>query len=291
MGRYLAIFLLLVGTAEASNIHPTPVPTSTPQVFPTAVPTATVVPTATPVNTPVPTATVVPTATPVNTPVPTATAVPAVPTATPYLAYDTNQDEGTPTTAWRIWNCIGDLIACASDAGNSRTNITITNPTPLPTATPIPPVATATPAPTATPIPAVATPTPNNGATLTGGCTGVVANGSTNYCPVGYSAGAQGASSAQTLSIVAPCAGTARNFYLFTSVAPGAAKTYDYFVYKNNSATALTCQVAGAAATTCSDLTHSFTFSAGDTIGPVSTVPGGTPTQSQPKYGFQISCP
>ena len=60
MGRLVATAatLLLVGIAEASNIHPTPVPTATP------------IPTATPVNTPVPTATVVPTATPQPTATP-----------------------------------------------------------------------------------------------------------------------------------------------------------------------------------------------------------------------------
>jgi hypothetical protein len=96
------------------------------------------------------TATPAPTVTPQTFPTPINTAT-ALPTATPYTAYDTNQDEGTPTTAWRIWNCIGDLIACTTDVVNSRTNLTITNPTPLPTPTLVP---------TATPIPAVATPTP-----------------------------------------------------------------------------------------------------------------------------------
>lgn len=60
----------------------------------------------------------------------------SLPTPTPYLAYDTIQDEGSAETQRRILNCVGDLISCSDDAGNSRTNVTITNPTPQPTATP-----------------------------------------------------------------------------------------------------------------------------------------------------------
>ena len=47
-------------------------------------------------------------------------------------------DEATPLPTRSAFNCVGDLLTCADDAGNSRTNITITNPTPVPTATPQP---------------------------------------------------------------------------------------------------------------------------------------------------------
>lgn len=51
-------------------------------------------------------------------------------------------DEATPLPTRAAFNCVGSLIACSDDSGNSRTNITITAPTALPTATPQP---TATP--------------------------------------------------------------------------------------------------------------------------------------------------
>ncbi len=47
-------------------------------------------------------------------------------------------DEATPLPTRSAFNCVGPLITCSDDAGNSRTNITITNPTPVPTATPQP---------------------------------------------------------------------------------------------------------------------------------------------------------
>lgn len=89
-----------------------------------------------------------------------------LPTATPGASggYALIQDEGTPLPVETKFNCIGDLIACADDAGSTRTNVNITNPTAVPTATP---AFTATPAPTATPPPftggnVVATPLTTN---------------------------------------------------------------------------------------------------------------------------------
>lgn len=52
-------------------------------------------------------------------------------------------DEATPLPTRSAFNCVGPLLTCSDDAGNARTNITLTNPTP---------VATATPQPTATPL-------------------------------------------------------------------------------------------------------------------------------------------
>ena len=143
MGRSLAIFLLLIGTAEASNIHPTPVPTATP---------AAAAATATPQ----------PTATPVNTPVPTATAVPVVPTATP-LQFGTNgvipifgatefgsyAGSACPTPGVATTLSTAGALGCATPVPTATVVPTPTpGNTPVPTATVVP---TATPAPTATP--------------------------------------------------------------------------------------------------------------------------------------------
>jgi hypothetical protein len=267
----------------------TPAPTPTPQAIPTAAPTWTAAPTVTPQ----------PTATPVVFPTPAPTAT-AVATPTPYLAYDTVQDEGTPTTQWRILNCIGDLIACATDVVNSRTNLTVTNPTPLPTATvvptatPIPPVATATPAPTATLVP-TATPAPTatpsaRTLVLWGASTGTLNTASTNYLQFG-TGGLNGAVVFQG-SFVVPDAGTVKNLYCVLSAAPnGAGKSYTMTVLKNGSATgAPNCQVANAA-TTCNDTSTTLSVAAGDTLGPIQCVPANTPTASQVKCGFEITTP
>ncbi len=59
---------------------------------------------------------------------------------------------------------------------------------------------------------------------------------------------------------VMPFAGTLSNFY----VRIGAAEPYTFTVFKNDVATAITC--ATGAADSCSDLSNTVVFAAGDTI-------------------------
>lgn len=78
------------------------------------------------------------------TPVPTAT--PGSGSGSSLVPYDESTPVATPAAG--AYDCKGSLIACTDDGATHRTDITITNPTAVPTATVVP---TATPQPTATP--------------------------------------------------------------------------------------------------------------------------------------------
>ncbi len=163
----------------------------------------------------------------------------------------------------------------------------------VPTTTPVPVVPTTTPVPvvpTATPVAVLPTPTPNKGAAIFGGCSDQVADNATRYCTAGTTTWKAESAIIQMASVVMPYAGTARNLQVFTSLSPGAAKSYAFTILKNGSPTVLTCTVSGAA-TACADNVHSFTFLAGDVVGPMASVPTGTPTKVQPKFSFQVTSP
>jgi hypothetical protein len=71
---------------------------------------------------------------------------------------------------------------------------------------------------------------------------------------------------------------TLSNFKVFTGAAGTVGKTWQFTVMKNNapiSPNSVTCTIA--AATTCSDTTHTASFTAGDTID-IKVVATGTPT-------------
>jgi hypothetical protein len=105
------------------------------------------------------------------------------------------------------------------------------------------------------------------------------------YLPTGAVATTTVAHASTTM----PTDGTIANFYVALSAAPGTAasgKAYDVTVYKNGSATGVTCQVLNTA-TTCSDVTHTAAYVAGDSIA-VETVPTGTPTARVVKWGMRF---
>ena len=60
--------------------------------------------------------------------------------------------------------------------------------------------------------------------------------------------------------------GTISSLFVEINNAPGAATSWDFTFRLNDVDTALTCQIAGAAATSCSDTTNSFTDEVGDII-------------------------
>jgi hypothetical protein len=93
-------------------------------------------------------------------------------------------------------------------------------------------------------------------------CTGVVGSNQTEYL---NGAACSGATSA-TARYVAPQVGTIANLRVYSSANVVGGSSLDVLtVYKNGSATALTCTIAASAAT-CSDVTHSVSVAAGDVL-------------------------
>lgn len=86
---------------------------------------------------------------------------------------------------------------------------------------------------------------------------------------------------------VVPAAGKIKKLYVSISAAPGAAKTRTFTYYLNGSATGVTCDISGAAATTCEDSANSFDVVAGDTIG-LAQIPSGTPAAARATWAAQF---
>ena len=95
-------------------------------------------------------------------------------------------------------------------------------------------------------------------------CTGALGSSQTNYANFAACSGA----TAATARLVVTGNGTLANFYVSASAAVSGGSGVDVAtVYKNGSATTITCTFAtGGAATTCSDTTHSVAVVAGDVI-------------------------
>ena len=109
---------------------------------------------------------------------------------------------------------------------------------------------------------------------LTGGTTTSIL--ATRYVGFGY--GLLGTTDA-AVSAYLPAAGTAGTFYAAVTTAPGSGTNWILTLMKNGAATTITCTIA-AATLQCSDLTHSVSFAAGDTISVRVTstgLPTGTP--------------
>jgi hypothetical protein len=101
------------------------------------------------------------------------------------------------------------------------------------------------------------------GSTVSGFCTGTAGSAETEYLNGAACSGA----TTLLMRVIMTSPGTLANLRVFSSAAFTGGTNKDVItVYKNGSATALTC-TAAAAATTCSDLTHSVVVAAGDAIG------------------------
>jgi hypothetical protein len=160
----------------------------------------------------------------------------------------------------------GDLLGweiCPSTVGNTLT---------CPNAT-----GSAVPSAQTTPIQisAVFTSTQGQESFITGGA--ISSNAATNA--VNYSGfGAQGLWNAteNLYSSVMPTGGTIDHLYVTMTAAAGSSASYDYTVFLNGVASALTCTATNPA-TTCTDLTHSVALVAGDTIS-IAACPSNTAT-------------
>ena len=133
----------------------------------------------------------------------------------------------------------------------------------------------------------------DNGGTLATDCTGTGTGGggsggtgiitysgpslslaATQYFPAG--GGASASTTETNVDVEAPSAVTIGPFYVQLAAALGIGNTTVYTWRKNAMDTAVTCTITGASATTCNDVTHTFTVIQGDLID-VKAVTTGTP--------------
>ena len=108
---------------------------------------------------------------------------------------------------------------------------------------------------------------PESNVSIIGGGTALgerLNNSGNSWVPM-QTAGTEFASEAPEQQVM-PVAGEVSNLYIRLHIAPGAGKKFIFVVRKNGSDGAITCEVAGAVDTTCSDLTNTVTFAVGDLI-------------------------
>src|SRR5690348_303 len=91
---------------------------------------------------------------------------------------------------------------------------------------------------------------------------------------------------AATAAYIAPAAGKASQLHVRISAAEGAAATLAFTLTDGATQEAVTCTVPNSG-TTCSDLTHSFSFAAGDSL-TWQTVQTGTGTSARIYISFEI---
>lgn len=119
--------------------------------------------------------------------------------------------------------------------------------------------------------------TANESVFLCGSRGGNLSTTTTQYTGIGGQQGLN-ATEARRRNVI-PTGGTIKNLYVKLSTAPGAGTSRTFTLYKNGSATALTCTVSDAA-TTANDTTHSVSVAAGDEVSLESTLTG-TPAASR----------
>jgi hypothetical protein len=87
--------------------------------------------------------------------------------------------------------------------------------------------------------------------------------GTTFLAPVG---GALASTTEANVTANAPAAAAISNMYVSLSAAPGTGNTVAFTFRDAGSSTTLTCTISGATATSCNDVTHSFTPVVGDAL-------------------------
>lgn len=110
-----------------------------------------------------------------------------------------------------------------------------------------------------------------NGVSRVLGFAGTVARNTTNYFSTGTSN-----STESSVQIDYPTAEVMSNFSIHVGVAPGGVTSYAFFVRIAGVNSALTCVITGAA-TSCTDITHTASFTAGQLFS-ISSVPTSNPT-------------
>ena len=101
--------------------------------------------------------------------------------------------------------------------------------------------------------------------------------GSTTYSSIQAAGGAYTATQANAATMISP-PGVIDSLRVSLSGTPGGSATYAFTLYKNGSATSLTCTVASGATTASdTDAGHAVTVAAGDNVS-IEIVPASTPT-------------
>lgn len=93
---------------------------------------------------------------------------------------------------------------------------------------------------------------------------GVTDNSQVTYADIGLVG--QNTSTTETSRFLASSSYVAKKLYFVSGTAPGASKTWQYYLRKNSADTALTCSKTGGSATTCSDNVNIVPISSGDLI-------------------------
>jgi hypothetical protein len=100
---------------------------------------------------------------------------------------------------------------------------------------------------------------------------------------------------AQTVACTASFSGTFKNLYVNGGNAPGAALNYTITLYVGAynamSATAVTCKITGASATSCNDTTHAVAIAAGQAFAFQVVADAGTATLSGVSFGVELDNP
>jgi hypothetical protein len=107
----------------------------------------------------------------------------------------------------------------------------------------------------------------------------------TAFFPIG--GGGLSSTTETNVDLAAPATATVKNFTVQLSVAPGTGNSIAFTWRDNATSTAITCTVSGSA-TSCSDLTHSFTASAGDFLDIQAVTSGTIISASTAVMGTQV---
>jgi hypothetical protein len=107
----------------------------------------------------------------------------------------------------------------------------------------------------------------------------------TAFFPIG--GGGLSSTTETNVDLASPAAATVKNFTVQLSAAPGTGNSIAFTWRDNATSTAITCTVSGSA-TSCSDLTHSFTASAGDLLDIQAVTSGTILSASTAVMGTQV---
>ena len=107
----------------------------------------------------------------------------------------------------------------------------------------------------------------------------------TAFFPIG--GGGLSSTTEANVDLASPASATVKNFTVQLSAAPGTGNSIVFTWRANAASTAVTCTISGSA-TACSDLTHSFTASAGDLLDIQSVTTGTVLSASTAVMGTQV---